>query len=85
MGSSVPTAVTDEELDRHVAELIVKEAKRKSEQYLKTGIRAYLPDPEYVPHFFELITILTLFTSKTRWKCAQGKQTLSFCYHTQYR
>jgi hypothetical protein len=45
MGQSVGSTVTDEDLDRHVAELILKEAKQKEEKYLgKQGIRAYLPD-----------------------------------------
>lgn len=43
MGTSVSGTVTDEDLDRHVAELILKEAKQKAEQYGKDGIRAYLP------------------------------------------
>ena len=45
-GASVPSTVTDEELDRAVAELIRKEALQKAERYTKDGIRAYLPDPE---------------------------------------
>ncbi|KAG8728054.1 hypothetical protein FRC12_022052, partial [Ceratobasidium sp. 428] len=43
MGASVAPTVTDEDLDRHVAELILKEAKAKAEKYAKDGIRAYLP------------------------------------------
>ena len=43
MGTSLPTNVSDEDLDRHVAELILKEAKKKADQYDKQGIRAYLP------------------------------------------
>jgi hypothetical protein len=44
-GSTVSRSmVTAEELDRHVAELILKEAKQKAERYSKQGIRAYLPD-----------------------------------------
>lgn len=43
MGASVSPTVTEEELDRHVAELILKEAKSKAEKYAKDGIRAYLP------------------------------------------
>ncbi|KAH9164508.1 hypothetical protein EDB89DRAFT_413144 [Lactarius sanguifluus] len=46
MGVSVPTTVTDEDLDRHVADLILKEAKKKAEQYDKQGIQAYLPQQE---------------------------------------
>ncbi|KAI0706161.1 hypothetical protein BC835DRAFT_1302530 [Cytidiella melzeri] len=46
MGSSVSSSVVDEDLDRHVAELILKEAKQKAEKYAKEGIRAYLPQPE---------------------------------------
>ena len=41
MGTSIPGSVTDEELDRHVAELIVREAKKKAELYMQSGIRAY--------------------------------------------
>jgi hypothetical protein len=44
MGTSVPSSVTDEELDRHVAELIVREAKKKAELYMQSGIRAYTND-----------------------------------------
>ena len=40
---SEPNTITDEDLDRHVAELILKEAKQKAERYLKEGVRAYLP------------------------------------------
>jgi len=43
MGKSVSSTVTDEDLDRHVAELILKEAKKKAEQYGQQGISAYLP------------------------------------------
>ena len=52
MGASVPKSVTDEELDKAVAELILKEAKQKAERYMKDGVQAYLPDPEYAfcPH-----------------------------------
>lgn len=49
MGSSLPSNVTDEDLDRHVADLILKEAKKKSEQYDKQGIRAYLPQSVHPP------------------------------------
>ncbi|KAF9566970.1 hypothetical protein CPC08DRAFT_703566 [Agrocybe pediades] len=42
MGSSVPSTVTDDDLDRHVAELIVREAKKKAERYGQQGIRAYI-------------------------------------------
>ncbi|KAG6894595.1 hypothetical protein C0992_005471 [Termitomyces sp. T32_za158] len=43
MGTSVSSTVTDEDLDRHVAELILKEAKKKAEKYGTQGIRAFLP------------------------------------------
>ncbi|KAI6163684.1 hypothetical protein EDD17DRAFT_1885367 [Pisolithus thermaeus] len=43
MGASVPASVQDEDLDRHVAELILKEAKQKAESYTKLGVQAYLP------------------------------------------
>ena len=43
MGSSVSDSVPDEDLDRHVAELILKEAKQKGERYGSEGYKAYLP------------------------------------------
>ena len=43
MGSSVAESVADEDLDRHVAELILKEAKQKAERYGTEGYKAYLP------------------------------------------
>lgn len=43
MGTSVSSTVANEDLDRHVAELILKEAKQKAEKYAKEGIRAYIP------------------------------------------
>lgn len=43
MGTSVTPSVTDEDLDRHVAELILKEAKQKAESYGRLGIKAFLP------------------------------------------
>lgn len=42
MGSSVPSTVTDEDLDIHVRDLLIKEAKKRAEQYSQRGIRAYL-------------------------------------------
>jgi hypothetical protein len=45
MGAAVAPTVKDEDLDRHVAELIMKEAKQAEERYNgKDGIRAYLPN-----------------------------------------
>ena len=46
MGSAVSSTVQDDDLDRHVAELILKEAKQKAERYLQDGVRAYLPQPD---------------------------------------
>ena len=46
MGSSIPDTVPDDELDRQVAELILKEAKQKAERYLQDGVQAYLPQPD---------------------------------------
>lgn len=48
MGTSISGMVTDDDLDRHVAELIVKEAKRKAERYGQQGIRAYISSNLYV-------------------------------------
>lgn len=45
LGASVSAEVTDEDLDKHVADLILREAKQKEEKYLgKEGVRAYYPD-----------------------------------------
>ena len=43
MGSSVPDNVQEDEVDRYVQELILKEAKQKAERYGSLGIQAYLP------------------------------------------
>ena len=44
MGAAVPATVDDGDLDRHVAELIMKEAKEKASKYAASeGIRAFLP------------------------------------------
>ncbi|KAG2136546.1 uncharacterized protein EDB93DRAFT_1253989 [Suillus bovinus] len=43
MGTAVSPSITDDDLDRHVAELILREAKQKAESYGTLGIRAYLP------------------------------------------
>lgn len=43
MGTSISSTVTDEDLDRHIADLILKEAKQKAEKYGKEGVKAYLP------------------------------------------
>lgn len=42
MGTSVSNTVTDEDLDRHIKDLLVKDAKKRAEQYGQKGIRAYL-------------------------------------------
>ncbi|KAF8327591.1 uncharacterized protein EI90DRAFT_3156138 [Cantharellus anzutake] len=44
VGSSIPDNVSDQDLDRFVADLILKEAKEAEDKYKgKEGIRAYLP------------------------------------------
>jgi hypothetical protein len=48
MGTSVSNMVTDEELDRHVAELILKDAKKKAERYGQHGVRAFLTNGTFV-------------------------------------
>ncbi|KAF5393542.1 hypothetical protein D9757_000552 [Collybiopsis confluens] len=42
MGTSVSPSVTDEELDKHVRDLLIKDAKKRAERYGQQGIRAYL-------------------------------------------
>ena len=43
MGTSLPASVQEDEVDRYVQELILKEAKQKAERYGSLGIQAYLP------------------------------------------
>lgn len=52
MGASSSNSATEEDLDRHVAELIVREAKKKAELYMQSGIRAYTTNNLYVTHLF---------------------------------
>ncbi|GBC07155.1 hypothetical protein RclHR1_00730004 [Rhizophagus clarus] len=40
----VPSTISDESLDKYVADLILKEAAAKNKQYNKEGVRAYLPN-----------------------------------------
>ncbi|KAL0068448.1 hypothetical protein AAF712_004526 [Marasmius tenuissimus] len=42
MGTSVSSSVTDEDLDRHVRDLLIKDAKKRAEKYGEQGIKAYL-------------------------------------------
>jgi len=58
MGTSVSATVPDEDLDKHVAELILKEAKQKAESYAKFGVQAYFPTTYVYP-----TTILSLLYS----------------------
>jgi hypothetical protein len=59
MGTSVPSTVADDDLDRHVAELILKEAKQKAERYAQVGYRAYLPEP-YVGSIHYLVILISI-------------------------
>ena len=60
MGASVSSTVTDEDLDRHVADLILKEAKKKAEQYGKQGISAYLPQSVHLLLFSMIPFLLNI-------------------------
>lgn len=42
MGSAVSNSVADDDLDQHVKQLIMQEAKKREERYGQHGIRAYL-------------------------------------------
>ena len=86
MGASVSSTVTDEDLDRHVAELILKEAKKKAEQYGKQGVSAYLPQSVHLPLFSDPARIEhARKTLQTREQCAKAKQTFSVVDNSQYR
>ncbi|CAG8538174.1 4122_t:CDS:2 [Funneliformis mosseae] len=43
VGGSVPPTLPDEDLDKYIADLVLKEASVKNKMYNKEGIRAYLP------------------------------------------
>lgn len=60
MGASLLPTVTDEDLDRHVAELILKEAKKKAEKYGQHGIRAYIASNLYVSYDMVFQTLIDL-------------------------
>lgn len=62
MGASVPNNVKDEDLDRHVADLIIKEAKQRAEKYAQQGIQAYLPAHGYVALILLLTEVLKRLT-----------------------
>lgn len=51
-GVESSSQATEADLDRAVAELIVKEAKKKAERYKETGVRAFLRDDLYVLPLF---------------------------------
>jgi hypothetical protein len=42
----VPSSIKDQDLDKYVAELVLKEAAAKEARYHKEGVRAYLPHNE---------------------------------------
>ena len=84
MGASVSSTVTDEDLDRHVAELILKEAKKKAEQYGQQGVSAYLPQSVHLPFLYISARLDTSETLQTRKQCAEAEQALSVVYYSQY-
>lgn len=47
IGSSLPPTVTDQDLDKHVAELILREAKKKAETYKQHGVHALVSNRDY--------------------------------------
>lgn len=61
MGTSLTSTVTDADLDRHVAELILKEAKRKAERYKEHGVHAFVTNRDsyvlsnFPKHLLELL------------------------------
>lgn len=81
MGASVPTVVPDDDLDQHVAQLILKEARQKEARYKgRDGIRAYL---SYVANTYMFSHLrcctsgLTLTLSpQVQRQCSEGKQTV---------
>ncbi len=52
LGNQAATVV-DADLDKYVADLILKEAAEKRSKYDRVGMRAYLPDTgAYVSYYF---------------------------------
>ena len=84
MGASVSSTVTDEDLDRHVAELILKEAKKKAEQYGQQGVSAYLPQSVHFPFLYYFARLDTSETIQTREQCAKAEQALSVVHYSQH-
>ena len=63
MGASVPSTVQDDDLDRHVADLILKEAKRKAENYAKNGFKAYISNALCVRVYLLMLAGLNVWGS----------------------
>ncbi|CAG8537284.1 5873_t:CDS:2 [Scutellospora calospora] len=49
VGGNIPSSLSDDDLDKYVADLIMKEASAKNNLYSKEGLRAYLPDTGTAP------------------------------------
>ena len=85
MGASVPAALPDDDLDTHVAQLILKEARQKEARYKgRDGIRAYLScvantytlsHMQHCPSSFTSSLTLTLSPQVQR-ECSEDKQTV---------
>ncbi|CAG8753449.1 16614_t:CDS:2 [Gigaspora margarita] len=49
VGGNIPSSLSDDDLDKYVADLIMKEASAKNKLFNKEGLRAYLPHTETSP------------------------------------
>lgn len=49
--AAVPSDIPDDELNRHVAEILAKEAKEKESKWREMGIGVYLQDKPGLVHF----------------------------------
>jgi hypothetical protein len=56
LGSSANT-VADEDLDKHIADLILKESKQSQKRWDEEGVSAYLSDDED-PYVFVLLILV---------------------------
>jgi hypothetical protein len=87
MGTSVDPNVADDDLDRHVRELIIKDAKKRAEKYGQTGIRAYLSSNLYVTLFFSWVLSYrdaNAFPSHVTAQTAMHPKRINASFHLSY-
>lgn len=74
VGSSIPENTLDEELDKRVAELILKEARKKEERYGRTG--------SHSPQLYDIFVVVEIYSDlliKTTGLAMRRRQTSASC------